>query len=465
LFVSLSTVARTYTQESDAAKIYSQSSKSVLLIFVKSADSKIGAQGTGFLVEGGKIITNKHVIRDGTALIDLGGVRIPASVESTDDLNDIAILTVAAEISAEPLAFADKIPPPGTSVFAIGNPRGLEKSISNGVVSGIRTIGKRELIQITTPISPGSSGGPVFDSSGKVIGVTVGSIEDGQNLNFAVPASAVIKLLRGQSLQSADFSTLVDAIQSLVEKRKELKYSDDADSPFQKDQSEIKSAVSAAIERAAKEDAPALLRVSDQFSGSFYPGEGDIAVSAAERALRLAPSSAGNLALAKALNFRAAFLSEPTDADQKKTLLEQAEKAAHQAISLTKQPSAEMNYWLGDTPEARGSHQDADAALKRALELSRATSDTEQQARILRDLISTAGSLNWPTEIDKWFLTLSQTGQANRWDWAQQAERLDATKRFSEAGESWQKAADSNLFGPTGARRQAPLNWRKARKI
>jgi S1-C subfamily serine protease len=271
LFLALSHLPQVWAQQSDAAKIYSQYSKSVLLIFVKSADSKIVAQGTGFLVEGGKIITNKHVVRDGTALIDLGGVRIPATVESTDELNDIAVLTVAAEISVEPLVLADKTPPPGSNVFAIGNPRGLEKSISTGVLSGVRTVGKRELLQITTPISPGSSGGPVFDSSGKVVGVTVGSIEEGQNLNFAVPASAVIKLLRGQSLQSADVSTLVDIAQSLVEKRKALQYSDEADSPFQKSQSEITSALSAAIERADKGEVPVLLQLADQLQKRLSP--------------------------------------------------------------------------------------------------------------------------------------------------------------------------------------------------
>src|ERR1017187_2234365 len=123
LSVTLAPLPPMWAQQADAARIYSQSSKSVLLIFVKSADSQIVAQGTGFLVEGGKIITNKHVVREGTALIDLGGVRIPAALESTDDLNDIAVLTVAAEISAEPLVLSDKIPAPGSNVFAIGNPR------------------------------------------------------------------------------------------------------------------------------------------------------------------------------------------------------------------------------------------------------------------------------------------------------------------------------------------------------
>jgi tetratricopeptide (TPR) repeat protein len=286
----------------------------------------------------------------------------------------------------------------------------------------------------------------VFDSSGKVIGVTVGSIEEGQNLNFAVPASAVIKLLRGQSVQSADFSTLVDMAQSLVEKRKTLQYSNEADSPFQKNQSEIKFAFSTAIERAGKDDVPILLSISGQLSDSyFYPGEQDLAVSAAERAIRLTPSAAGNLALAKALNQKAGMLSEPPDADQQKTVLDRAEKVARQAISLTKQPSAEMYYWLGDTLEMRGSHQDADTALRHALELNRASADAEQQARILRDLISVAESLNRPPDIDRWFSSLSQTGQVSWWDWTRQARRLDAALRFAEAGESWRKSAEFNI--------------------
>jgi hypothetical protein len=138
-------------------------------------------------------------------------------------------------------------------------------------------VGKRELLQITTPVSPGSSGGPVFDSSGKVVGVTVSSIEGGQNLNFAVPASAVNKLLRGQSLESADASTLVAIAQSLVEKRGALKYSEEADSPFQKNQREISSALSAAIERTNKDDVPVLLQLSEQFA-NFYPGDREVAV-------------------------------------------------------------------------------------------------------------------------------------------------------------------------------------------
>jgi hypothetical protein len=83
--LSVSTAPQVHAQQFDAADIYSQSSKSVLSIVVKSAGSTIVAQSTSFLVAGGKIVTNKHVVQGGAALIDLGGARIPATVESTDE--------------------------------------------------------------------------------------------------------------------------------------------------------------------------------------------------------------------------------------------------------------------------------------------------------------------------------------------------------------------------------------------
>jgi S1-C subfamily serine protease len=445
LTLALCSFAPAWAQQSEAAKIYAQSSNSVLLIFIRSADAKIVAQGTGFVVEGGRIITNQHVVKDGTPLIDLGGARIPATVEATDDLNDLAVLSVAAEMTATPLSLSEKLPPPGSSVFAIGNPRGLEKSISTGVVAGVRTAGNRQLLQITTPISPGSSGGPVFDSSGQVIGVTVGSIEDGQNLNFAVPAPAVLRLLSGRPVQSTDVPTLVASAQSLVEKRNSLQYSDDANSAFQRNETEIKSTFVNAIDRASKADSTLLLQVSEQFFESWYAGDRDVAVLAAERSIRLAPSAATNLALAKALNMQAAFLNTATDGDQQKALLARAENLARQSISLAKPPTAEMYYWLGDTLEQRGAHLEADSGLRKALELNRTPANIETQARILRDLIVVADNLQKPNDVDKWFAALAQTGQASVWDWSQQATRLDKVGRYAEAGETWQKAAEFNI--------------------
>ncbi len=367
-----------------AAKIYARAAKSVLLILVKSTDGQVVAQGTGFLIEGGKIITNEHVIRDGNAVIDLGGVRIPVTVESSDTVNDIAVLTTSAEISAEPLVLSERSPTPGASVFTIGNPRGLEKSISTGVVAGLRQVGTRELLQITTPISPGSSGGPVFDLSGKVVGVTVGTIEDGQNLNFAVPTSAVIKVLHGQAGPQADASSLVETAELLISKRSALEYSEEPNSPFVQMGNQIKTTLSTAIDRAAK-DADLLIEISNQFREKLWDNTiSDVVISAAQRALQLKPSPNANLALAKAINWKVTFSAQD---DTTKLLLDRSEKAARQAISLATRPSAEMYCTLGDTLVLRESYAAADVALRRALELSGVTSDVQERINILRDLI------------------------------------------------------------------------------
>ena len=83
----------------------------------------------------------------------------------------------------------------GTSVFAIGSPAGLTNSLSEGIVSGYRHIENRIVLQTTVPISEGSSGGALFNSRGKVVGVTTSTLKDAQNVNFAVPVSAIRYLL------------------------------------------------------------------------------------------------------------------------------------------------------------------------------------------------------------------------------------------------------------------------------
>lgn len=83
----------------------------------------------------------------------------------------------------------------GDSVFAVGNPQGLEGTFSQGIISSIRQIGTETLLQLTAPISPGSSGGPVLNSQGEVIGVSVATFRGGQNLNFAIPAKYLRELL------------------------------------------------------------------------------------------------------------------------------------------------------------------------------------------------------------------------------------------------------------------------------
>src|SRR5207244_1085860 len=122
---------------------------------------------------------------------------VVAGVAAHDREADIAILSVPYPFTAQPLEMATGEIAVGTKVFAIGSPRGLTNTLSDGVVSAHREIdeAKPRMIQTTSPISPGSSGGPLLGPDGKVVGVTTLSRPDGQNLNFAVPVSYVEKLV------------------------------------------------------------------------------------------------------------------------------------------------------------------------------------------------------------------------------------------------------------------------------
>lgn len=187
-------------QSFDAAKqVYRSSQGSVFLVYINDTSGTQIALGSAFLVAPSILITNAHVVETGTPILAVGPTRIPTIILRIDRLNDLALLGVNSELTSKPLPLASGTVSPGEPIFAIGNPEGLEKTISQGIVSGLRKLGDRNLLQITSPISHGSSGGPILNARGEVVGVAVGMLEDGQNLNFAVPALYVKSLLAQNS--------------------------------------------------------------------------------------------------------------------------------------------------------------------------------------------------------------------------------------------------------------------------
>jgi len=84
----------------------------------------------------------------------------------------------------------------GERVYAIGAPEGLELTLSEGVISGLRDFDGAHVIQTSAPVSPGSSGGGLFDAHGHLIGITTFSMKEGQNLNFALPTEWVDALVK-----------------------------------------------------------------------------------------------------------------------------------------------------------------------------------------------------------------------------------------------------------------------------
>lgn len=169
--------------------------------------------GSGFIIGNrGEIATNHHVIEGAhSAKVKLFGSAnlIPVqSILHLDEGHDLAVLR--ADTNLSPLWLGDdSAAEVGGRILAFGNPRGLEGTVSNGIVSAFRKVGTNfnvplengsRVVQITAAISSGSSGGPVVDERGRVIAITVSSRNTGQNLNFAIPVSSLKNLLKSKKL-------------------------------------------------------------------------------------------------------------------------------------------------------------------------------------------------------------------------------------------------------------------------
>ena len=188
-------------------KLFARISPAVVRVIVYNRESEPLGCGSGFFVTtSGMLVTNYHVIKQAySAKARLNnGAEIP--IQGTIALDsgvDLAILKVNGRHLPFLEVASGTLPQIGTKVYAIGNPKGLTNTLSEGLVSGHREVNKRlTLIQTTAAMSPGSSGGPLLGTNGQVVGVTSASFSDGQNLNFAIPAANIRDLMRApQSLQ------------------------------------------------------------------------------------------------------------------------------------------------------------------------------------------------------------------------------------------------------------------------
>ena len=185
----------------DLRALARQTRPAVYLLVLQDEDGKTVGSGTGFLVSpDGRLVTNHHVIADAKVIIakaENGGLFPIRKVLAIDIPNDLALLQMdGKDLPYLPLA-PNGSAEVGTRIAIIGSPLGLEGSLTEGIVSARRKLPgeKREVLQISAPISKGSSGSPVLDAQGRVVGVASFLLLEGQGLNFASPSENLRSLL------------------------------------------------------------------------------------------------------------------------------------------------------------------------------------------------------------------------------------------------------------------------------
>ncbi len=182
-------------------QIAERTGPSVVLLLTADEGGNPIALGSGFFVANDRIVTNYHVIKDASQIfVRIAGRKRLYKISFPglpDEQSDLALLRID-EVKGQPLKLGNlsrlRV---GDEIYVMGNPEGLEGTFSRGNVSAIRS--GKGLIQITAPIYHGSSGGPVLDERGEVIGVAAGIFSEGQNLNFAIPVSKLAPMLKPEN--------------------------------------------------------------------------------------------------------------------------------------------------------------------------------------------------------------------------------------------------------------------------
>ena len=177
-------------------QIFAQDAPSIVVVTAYDASGQPAMLGSGVVIARGQVVTNCHVIKDAVSLrVKQNNTTYKATLHYADFDRDVCQLSVP-ELTAPPISMGDaKTLQPGAEVVAIGAPEGLELTISSGLVSSLRDFGNgTKIIQTSAAISPGSSGGGLFDDEGRLVGITAAYFKEGQNLNFALPANWIAQL-------------------------------------------------------------------------------------------------------------------------------------------------------------------------------------------------------------------------------------------------------------------------------
>lgn len=201
----------------EPSDIFKIASRSVVVVM---AGGETPGQGSGVTVAPDVVATNCHVVPRGAPIrvrTSSGETRAAQLIGRAED-RDLCLIR-AVKLGTEVIKIAERNPTPGDRVYAIGSPMGLDLTISEGLLSGVRAIPQGNVLQTSAPISPGSSGGGLFNVNGELLGLTTLMFTGGQNLNFAVPAGWISEsfgpnFARLDPTQQDFIAELRDAVQS-----------------------------------------------------------------------------------------------------------------------------------------------------------------------------------------------------------------------------------------------------------
>ena len=206
--------AQTNSCSMSASAVYKAASHAVVFIGTRKINPyKLNgrierALGSGFIFEPrGLILTNSHVVFEAHSIIVIldDGSSLPAKLVAADPIFDLAIIQIkplpGKTLTALPLAGSANLAV-GDDVIAIGNPLGLEQTLTTGVVSGLNRVLPesplsltRQMIQTDAAINPGNSGGPLLDRCARVVGINTAIIPGAQNVGFAIPIDLIKTVL------------------------------------------------------------------------------------------------------------------------------------------------------------------------------------------------------------------------------------------------------------------------------
>lgn len=176
-------------------EVFERAAPSVVVVERLDAAGKRNGFASGVVVGPGRVVTSCHAV-SGTAAIQVRvrSDRLPTRLEYADVERDLCQLEVEELNRRAVRIVAATQLKVGQRVYAIGTPKGLELTLSEGLISSLRPRARSFVIQTSAPMSRGSSGGGLFDDEGRLVGIAAFQYARGQNLNFAVPASWVLEL-------------------------------------------------------------------------------------------------------------------------------------------------------------------------------------------------------------------------------------------------------------------------------